>query len=288
MAPPTRRAALTALAGAALAGCSGLSPDGHRAEETSPDLSWLKWVPDGDFTHALDGFHLDVTDAVREFPDEVVSEIGVAEVEAEYNVDRSEMKEFITLRDADSDQQPIILTGSFDPDAILSDSGVSEEQRESAGRYEIAKLRGQTVGISTSGLVIARTPEYYIDARSGRNIASDVNPFTRTIDRVVSNTFSSILSGDELPQESSLSSEPVWCGVGISAREDGTAASEHHLHFRTTSDATQVLAEQEPELTEAIVGSESETVDDIYRDEQYIVASLTSENYRLEGPLFPF
>ncbi|MXR51385.1 hypothetical protein GRX03_07185 [Halovenus sp. WSH3] len=268
----------------ALAGCSS-GPDDDSSSGSSGSAEWLGWIPQSAVAGETDIIHLDVPSAVAEFPDEAQSNLGIDSLSEQYNVEPSEIQDFITVTDtAENGAQVVIMVAPLNPQELLDTFSVPAEETEQYNGYQVATQgRGSNVALGESALIIAPSPKSFIDADNGNvsTVDDGSGDLKTTIDRVSSATLSGAVSGDEAVTSAELAAEPLRGGVGISSADGGNALMEVHILFESASDAETVLDENEDDLIGSIEEDDSTTLVDLSQDGRYVVGKAETENYNL-------
>lgn len=269
----TRRRYLLALAGAGVAGVAGCSgggddtptgagtptgtptEDGSSATQQSTTVpSWASWVPAELVVSGGYGTVAGDVQRIRtEFPSDSQWNGTVQAIADGFGVDPASMTEMLTI-EGDSDSLTVV-TGTFDPEAVRSQLGVSESETDS---YREFTVFGDSTAVGESAIIQGQY-QPVLDTRFGSQPAlgttdDDWVPLLSTLTDGTLVTAEPGYDGD-----ASFSAEPLRHGYVINAASDGGSVLTAQFLFASESQATTVY-DNDQALLSAQFDTETRTV----------------------------
>lgn len=281
----SRRASLRvggAAALSALAGCSGALDEGTNADGDASDgpsgddpAPFRTWIP-ASLTEA-DGplviVRADVQRVLSEFPDDVQKDLNVDRMAASHGIPREDIREMLAVA-VNGNAQHIVLTGSFDPDAVVeSKPGVDPED---TSEYEGYTVITERLLASPSAVVISTDYETLVDVERGE--APYLGQHDEEWDRLLSDLAGGTLIGAfEVARSTTSGPSPERIGTAIDSAGGDRAELTGYYEFSSATDAEEYL-EKEQDLASEL-GDESAEVRSVERDGNRVIVEIETETF---------
>ncbi len=285
MTAPCRREVLAtagAVAGVTLAGCSSDSSSDPSGESTN-ELVWADWIPAAEFSEETTIVHFDIAAARDELPEDILMEFGTRGFASSLGIDRTELEEVIRL-DVQSETRAAVFVAPINPDELVGQIDVQDGAVESYGEYEIITLPEQrNLALSDSDIVLAPSPNQYIDAKNGETarVLDQRDIVEEMFRRVTPAPFVGLVPGEQRAVSTDLSIEPAWSGAGIRTRSDGAPIFVSHLRFGSAGQAAAALDTLEEKSQLSDTGDSGASLS-LSQDGRYVVIEIEPGQLSLE------
>jgi len=235
-------------------------------------LAWEQWIPsDPVISGTAETLALDVQTARAEFPQAAYESFGVSEIAEPLGIDQSDIDYFAGTEQAD-DSGSAFLTGTFDPDAIRSNLGVSES--------EVGSYRGYSVSDGFAwgpDAIVTSNYEAVLDTLSGatESLGEAGSDWETLISVVNSGAVSTVQSGSIIE---SLPATVPRSGLTVDAASDGGAIITVHLMFDSERKAMDVLENNEDAIRSGAAEDE-ETLESLEQQGKRLVITFSSDTF---------
>ena len=235
-----------------LAGCNVLGG--------SDDVEYEGWLAADLVQDIEEGavIHVDVQELISNWPDEAQEEIDLEEFRQEFGVDEADLDGMVIFEEGGGmmASEQIVLTGSFDPDAIIDNLDIPEDFIEDDAEYEGYQVLMDEFAIGDDAIILSGSYETLIDAHNGE--AELITEVDEMWEAALANVAGAGLSGVGIDD----SEDAELLGVAMDADGDEVDI-EMYGHFESEAAAEDGREEIEAEIEGDIEedGGEIESVD---------------------------
>jgi hypothetical protein len=232
--------------------------------------TWAEWIPADSLADGTDA-ELGVVDPVgtRAFPNQFDIGEPYREILGLFGVEESAVEDTgIVLRDAGP--EPGVITGSFDPDAILSEIRSQSEEAVPTEEYRGVTIVDGFVGLDSEALVLGDTKRRLIDTRYGDSpkAVATSEVFRRVYPPLAEGSFAAMTDGYyDPPFEYSVDAS----GVSVEGLSRERATLTASLLFENEADAETFVDESGDILED---GSGAVTVESVERSDRFVTATF--------------
>lgn len=288
------------LAGAGLAGLTGLAgcsaelrdavsdDDGGDTPETTESSddsegttvpSWAGWIPaEPVASGTANALALDIRKARSEYPQSAYEELQIPRLAEVYGIDQSDM-DYFCGRSPPVGDGVWVLTGTFDPAAVLSNLGVDESETGSYRGYSVI----EELAIGPEALVVSdyrRTLDTRFGDTTGLEAAGP--DWELLLSAVSDGTLVNVQTG--FFEDTTLSFSVRASGLEINAARSGGASIVAHLLFASEDRAVEVLENNEGEIRADAVGEDGD-VESLERRGRRLVMRVETDTFEFDDGL---
>ena len=249
-----------------LAGCNVLGG--------SDDVEYDGWLAADLVQDIEEGavIHVDVQELVSNWPADALEELDLEEFRTEFGVDETDLDGMVVIEEGSgmTASEQIVLTGSFDPDAIIDDLEVPDEFIDDA-EYEGYQVLMDEFAIGEDAIILSGSYETLIDAHNGETeLITEVDEmWEAALDNVAGAGLSGV--GIEDSEDAEL--------LGVAMDADGDEVEMRiYGHFESEAAAEDGREEIEAEM-EADIEEDGGEIESVDVDDTVVIVEVTIHDF---------
>ena len=250
-----------------LAGCNVLGG--------SDDAEYEGWLAADLVQDIEDGavIHVDVQELASNWPADAQEELELEEFRDEFGVDEADLDGMVVIEEGGGmmTSEQVILTGSFDPDAIFDNLDMPEEFIDDDAEYEGYQVLMDEVAIGDDAIIVSGSYETLIDAHNGETeLITEVD---EKWDAALDNVSGAGLSGVGVDD----SEDAELLGLAMDADGD-EVEMRMYGHFESEAAAEDGREEIEAEMEEDIEEDDGE-IESVEVDDTVVIVEATIRDF---------